>query len=308
MDRSLSPHECIKKIWYSLFIIRLWRKYIIRTKKLTVKDNFLTSNSYSCLELNAHSIIHIILFLKRTNQPHLFRPILFSSQPCEEFYRQIRSFTTVYSTVANCTTKEVLGRIKKIQLQNDISSSNSEFVFPRSSRSTESSKTSFVLPSETEIIKIVEDSKLQAIDDALKLGLLKVKVDKIPCEFDPYIPKSTVNVRKRLAAMTLSDEGPNEIIDLKDLDLKNFAQKFNGVEINETGPYVEIHGGKNRMVIKKTSLCWLLSKDTVKLSSDRLERVKNSYACHQPKKALKTIRIKLGRKYHQKRLQRAIKY
>lgn len=108
MNKSLSPENRLKNMWYSIFIVRLWRQYVVRTKSLTLKDDFLTQNCYTCLELNAHSLIFILLYLKKLNQAHLFQPNYFNSQSCEAFYRKIRSFTTVFSTVANCTTKEIL--------------------------------------------------------------------------------------------------------------------------------------------------------------------------------------------------------
>lgn len=47
-------------------------------------------------------------------------------------------------------------------------------------------------------------------------------------------------------------------------------------------------------------LCWLLGKEADKLSSDRLERVKNSYANYS-KKFTKSKVIKVGKKYALKR-------
>lgn len=47
--------------------------------------------------------------------------------------------------------------------------------------------------------------------------------------------------------------------------------------MNETSSYVEVFRDnfkQKRIIVKKTSLCWLLRGDCVRLSSDRLERVK----------------------------------
>lgn len=306
MDTSLSPQQCIEKMWYPLFLMRLWRQYVDETEGLEMSKNFLTSNSYYCVELNAHSLLSLIIYLKKSNQPHLFRPIHFSSQPCEEFYRQIRSFTTVYSTVANCTTKEILGRINKIQLQNEISALNTEYFFPRSSNSNVSPTVNIDLPSEEEIIKIVETCQTRAIQDALEMGILAEPVVNIPCGCAPY--RFTVNIRNKFAALTIDDEASNAI-DLESADLKNFANKFQHREVDEASPYVEIHEVNERKIFKKITLCWFLSKDTVKLSSDRLARVKNSYAQEanrgHPNRMLKKIQIGAGRKLKRKRKQHA---
>lgn len=122
MDPTLMPLHRIYKCWYSVFFIRMWRAFIYKNKQLTLKENFLTSNTYNCIELNAHSLILCIVQLKKNNMQHLFLPNLMESQACESIFRQIRSFTTTYSTVANCSVKEILQRISKIQLQCDTAS------------------------------------------------------------------------------------------------------------------------------------------------------------------------------------------
>lgn len=62
-----------------------------------------------------------------------------SSQPCESFYRQIRSLSTVNSTVTNCSVKEILNRINRIDILNEISNDkNTGFVFPKRLKSIDS--------------------------------------------------------------------------------------------------------------------------------------------------------------------------
>lgn len=60
--------------------------------------------------------------------------------------------------------------------------------------------------------------------------------------------------------------------------LKNFAQIFGENEVDISSPYVEIQISDpyRRLIVKKTSLCWLLRKSSPKLSSDRLLRVRNN--------------------------------
>lgn len=287
MKNDLSPEERIKKMWYSIFIVRLWRKYIARKKDLTLKQNFISSYLYSCLEINAHSLILIILHLKKSNQSHLFKPIYFSSQSCESFFRKMRSFTTVFSTVTNFTTKEFLSRVRNNELLGEISVSNTDFEYPRSLNSAEMDSSTFELPSEQEVFRIVEECKSQAITDAVKLGLIKKPIHKIPCEIIPYAPKLN-KVTKQIASLSIRDEIPKDnIVNLQNPNLKNFAWKFEGRMVKETSSYVEIYGVKRRLIVKKTSLCWLLGKDPTKLSSDRIQRVKNTYAIYQPKRKKK---------------------
>lgn len=83
----------------------------------------------------------------------------------------------------------------------------------------------------------------------------------------------TNNVNKRLQqdfarSLTMRD------FDFEHIKLKNFSEKCDDEIDNDSG-FVEVFRNEyNRIVVKKTSLCWFLRNDYAKLSSDRLERVK----------------------------------
>lgn len=67
MDPDLTPQQRIKSIWYPLFIIRIWRHSIESHKNYTLKDNFMSANCYSCIELNAHSLVLLMIHLTARN-------------------------------------------------------------------------------------------------------------------------------------------------------------------------------------------------------------------------------------------------
>lgn len=317
MDEKMSPLERVEKVWYSLFIVRIWRYFIKNHPSLTLKNNFLSSNCFSCLEQNAHSIVLIILFLKEKGLPQLFAPSYFNSQPCEHFYRQIRSLSTTYSTVVSCSVKEILNRISKIQLLDEISNdSNLSFnltsIFTNSSVSKEtvtclensisyfkkkrdlSNSKIFELPSKVEIIGAIEKSRDKAIELGLKFGLIKnnkkTRFDSCICN----IPFHTIQAYK----LPLRD--PNEIdirnaellVKLglnKNLRLKNYAP----VELlDDNSPFCEIPFCKKTLICRKNQWCWFLSKASTKLSSDRLLRVRT---CVNSKKKRK-IKTKKGKR------------
>lgn len=63
--------------------------------------------------------------------------------------------------------------------------------------------------------------------------------------------------------------------------LKDYGDKLyrgldseNDTDLDETSPFIKVtdKSGKE-MVVRKSSVCWLLSQDKFKLSSDRLQRV-----------------------------------
>lgn len=72
--------------------------------------------------------------------------------------------------------------------------------------------------------------------------------------------------------------------------LKNFADKFNGNTISET---FEIQHNRRKLIFEKTSICWLLGKNSYKCSSDRVFRVRanaKKIIEENSKKNIKTIK------------------
>lgn len=281
-DLKLSPLERVEKIWYVVFLLRIWRKFVEDQKNLTLKDNFLTHYSYVCIEINAHSLIQIMLYLKNNNLDHWFLPFIFDSQACESFFRQVRSLTSVYSTVANCSTKEIIARINKIQLLNDITH-KTKFSFPRVKNKLEfSGQVSYDLPTKKEIFKKIVECKRKAIEFANEIEMLSAEDDylDLPCEI------KTINFQSNSENVCDSAETAKENV-LRTMarmraaasvtKLKNFAKDFIEKDISEISSFVEIYNdGIKRLVVKKSSICWLLRSDSGKLSSDRIFRVRGA--------------------------------
>lgn len=294
LDRELAPLQRIKKIWYSIFIIRIWRYFIYSHKKYTLKKNFLTAPCYTCLEINAHSLVMCMLHLKEINRPEWFLPHLFESQPCESMFRQFRSFTSTYSTVTNCTVKEAILRISKIQLQNDIMhGTSSHFTYPRLNKQQKSNNSfpyeNIDLPSKVEIVAEIQNCQRDAIAKAKDMGLIQSKKNiKFSCQVPEYTGGCGRTHKKRNTKYT---SAPLDPPNFNNIQLKNFADKLNG-EILATGPYVEIITDDNkRIVVKKTSLCWLWKTESKKLSNDRLLRVQYSVKQKRSKRMIKRVKI-----------------
>lgn len=271
LDMNLTPLERVEKLWYAVFLLRIWRQYIVSSDKTTLKNNFLSNNCFSCVEINAHGLIAILLRLGESNSADLFLPHLFSSQPCESLFRQVRSMTSTQSTVVNFSVKEMLDRINRIQLQSSITIDlSNEYVFPRLGKDNRQ-HSSIVLPTKLEIGITIEASKKRAFSDAIELGLIEYTKmrPQIPCPvrpifLEPITKGKPVNLSKMFDSLKF-----------KKIVLKNYATKLQNFAVDETSPYVEVPGTWNkRIVLKKSSLCWLLRDDYCKLSSDRLERVK----------------------------------
>lgn len=114
-DKSLKPEDRIYYIWYAAFFVRLWRAWIKEHKTYTLSKNFLTLNVYTCIEINAHGLLLLIEKCRRNNTPEHFLPWLYSSQPCESFFRKARSLTSTYSTIINFDMLDIIQRRHRIQ-------------------------------------------------------------------------------------------------------------------------------------------------------------------------------------------------
>lgn len=302
LDQNLTPLQRVRKMWYSIFIIRMWRHFILSHKQYKLKYNFLTTPCYICLELNAHSLIMCMLHLKDISRPELFSPHLFESQPCESIFRQFRSFTTTYSTVTNCTVKEAMARISKIQLQNDIIHGTSpHFVFPRLNKQQNPNDAmlnrNIDLPTKLEIVTEIQNCQQDAVAKAKSLGLIpNQRNNGFSCKVPPYTSSDRCKIKRRILTKNINKK-PLDPPNFNNIQLKNFADKLSG-EIEANGPYVEIITDDNkRIVVKKMSLCWLWRPESRKLSNDRLLRVQYSAKQQKSNQIRKRLKKSIANPY-----------
>lgn len=288
-DVYLTPLQKIQKIWGAVFVLRIWKQYVVSNKNLNVGEHFLTSYCYSCIEINAHNLVLIMLNLKKNGYTKLFLPHLYGSQACESMFRQIRSLTSVFNTVTNCSVRDLINRMNRIELQGEIAFT-SDFVYPRIKKLSESSSENlFELPTKEQIIEQIEQCREDAIQFALKIGLLKrnqISLFSFGCKIPPLSLKS--NTWKKMdESATENFISRENLICPETLALKNFADKFIDKIVPVESPYVEIPFSRNRKVIKKSSMVWLLRAESVKLSNDRLLRVRTKFS-----KRIKSKKVK----------------
>ena len=129
-DKSLSPIKRIELIWRVVFFCRIWRKWMSKTT-YPEQDHFITPNVYSCLEINAHMILCLVVSVFNGNLPkECLRVWTTGSQACEQTFRLLRSMSSNFSTMVNFTLKGILGRINKLNYVASIECIE-EIVFPR---------------------------------------------------------------------------------------------------------------------------------------------------------------------------------
>lgn len=121
-DDDLSPLDRLFLIWRSTFFLRACRQFITQAIDINMKlsDNFITSNAYMCIELNAKNLIILIKHFRDENLKEYFIPTILNSQPCEETYRKMRSMGTINFTKINFTLLELFHLIGRVELMNNI--------------------------------------------------------------------------------------------------------------------------------------------------------------------------------------------
>lgn len=169
LNKSLKPLERIYRIWHSTFMLRIWRHNIMREDSYNLEHNFVSSNSYNCLEILAHSLILASIALREDNSPELFLPWLWTSQACESYFRAARSFTSAESTQINFSLKEFLvSRCPKIDASIHISAKGAEdgIDYSRQRKSFHSEDEDVYIPKELPTDYEIEKEIMKARDDA----------------------------------------------------------------------------------------------------------------------------------------------
>lgn len=159
----------------------------------TVKDNFISSNCYSCIELNAHSLVKLITDLKRDiivsapeqSPPYELHMPNIGSQPYEKLFRMTRSMTSTFSTVVNFSIKSFMKRLDRIRTINEIVSDiHKEFCFLREEKETPhlNSRQSAIVTVEEMLSINVESCVNAALNDILNdTVILGITADKNDC-------------------------------------------------------------------------------------------------------------------------------
>jgi len=182
LDKQLSPMERIQKIWYAVFFLRYWRRWLKSKKCYKLKNNFITSNAMSCIELNAHSLIVLIRTLRDEipDGSNFFLPWLLGSQPCESTFRAARSMTGTFSTIVNFSLLGFLQRLHRLQilLQLETESSETQIIYPRVEKnlakighSNQGKQFDLSSLTDDDIAKAVEEAESEALKSMNDLGM-----------------------------------------------------------------------------------------------------------------------------------------
>lgn len=280
-------------------------KDINSSNKYTLSECFISSNCYTCIEINAHSLIKFVIKLRRSNKPSLFAPTLLGSQANESSFRQLRAMTTTQSTVINFPLIDMLHRVDRIELQNDIMAKCTWLKFPRNDQKSVLTPKITELPTDSDIIALIEEAKKEAINDATNIGMYSDNIN-LACQIDPVsacklsdntseIDDDDRDEEDNLHSFGNDSEEINDYFDnelsndeeierQKDVciltslagsvSMRDYSQA--NMTLSEESPYtIVIDNTGKEYVVRKSSIVWLLTNTKHSLSSDRLQRVRD---------------------------------
>lgn len=257
--------------------MRIWRKHILMSPSQKLKQNFITHNAYTCIEINARCLINLVKKFREANTPELFLPTLFDSQTCESMFRQLRSMGTMNFTRINFSIYDLLHMVGRTEVQNSIVYFKlpEEVSFPLTHKRTQKTKI-FPLPSDMEINSTLEEARKRAIEDALKFGMTNsqnIENYEIHSRLTPEAEGNGTNDELPFA----DDDG--DIIDINneidDMTCENDEQMKEDFEpLDENSPLTAIvNEDGSSSIVRKSCLVWMLTEPGVGLSKDRLRRV-----------------------------------
>lgn len=270
LEIELSPIERIHKIWHALFFIRIWRDFITSSNRYTLKENFLTTNAYMCLEINARSLVQLIKKFRDEGHPERFLPRLFDSQGCENIFRLFRSLGTTQFTKITFSIYEFLHMIRRVEAQIEIAYvklADQEIHFPNKRKGK---AIIFDLPSDKVIDETIAKAKDEAIQNALKLGMSTTTA------IDDFQIKTNIKFDEDDYSEFPNDEDIEAEMDME-MDVDEFdADELNSdnmvVDINSRYVVVRDEDGFKRKILKQTYL-WMLIEPSEKISNERWIRV-----------------------------------
>lgn len=175
---KLKPLERVELLWEWVILLRMWRAWILKQKDYSLSNNFITTNTYYCIEINAYCLIQAIIQFREQNKPTLVLPWLLSSQPCERTFRMLRSTTTSHCGVVSFSILDLQNHFRRVEsLSSTYLKLGNEFVFPRHCKAFKiSDATSHIqisLPNNCEIENAVQLALHRAVTRALSYGLIK---------------------------------------------------------------------------------------------------------------------------------------
>lgn len=149
----------------------------------------------------------------------VFFPDLYASQPCESTFRQLRSFTSTFSTVVNFNMLDLIHRVDKIQFQCDIiNNSKGTIKFPRFEKKAANVSQGIKKLNRSTVQSEIERARQSVMNDFEKLGIDTSKLN-LHCQVRPVFEQ---NIPESDSDLDSDDDGMELLFnDMEDSDLED---------------------------------------------------------------------------------------
>ena len=240
LDETITLLERIHKAWYAIFFFRYWRKWIMKSKEYSIQSNFITKNSYYCVELNAHSSIILLQTARKCG--HSFLPRLHDSQSCEQLFRTVRSMCSTFSTIVNFGMLGLLRRLHRLQIQFHLETSShaTGIIYPQTKTTKHNAKcvrnpddSDLTDVTDQDILAVVWDAKSKVYDAVKELGMWEESID---CDHD-----NSWQEQEWLNSVT------------EEADMDETVSENDGINVNEQEPFGKLMIHKIAMKSNKKS-------------------------------------------------------
>jgi hypothetical protein len=334
IEKSTSLLDRVFHAWTSVFLSRFWLLWIEKmgkkkldnllvkltknsnecyhSPKRSVQQYFLTPQAVYSIELNAHSLIYLILLVIEGKLPEEVLGVdRFHSQSCEAIFRSARALSSNSSSGVNFTTSQFINLVEKLSLLQKIKHQHEQTTspvlrFPTHHKNKHSSLSSdqnahMKLPTETEIEQTVVRAFHKATDYLQQVGIMNdLRKNKL---------HGMINLNDHARALFedkgILDHFSQEISDDDDSDYEVHESEsfqegdddsdfdtiryyddpdssqptFRTIRVCDHVPahllpsYFKVRINDNNKFIHKSTACWVLTEQNQKLSADRTRRV-----------------------------------
>ena len=135
LDNTLPAVERVEITWYVVFFLHFWHQWLLLNPRYSLSNNFITTNAYTCVELNAHSLITFLITVREFFPPNsqCFLPWTLGSQSCEKMFRTCCSMSSAFSTVINFGMLCLFRRLHRVYIQYclEFKSETTQITYPR---------------------------------------------------------------------------------------------------------------------------------------------------------------------------------
>lgn len=293
IDRSFSsltlePLDRVYLMYRGLFFLRIWRAWIKASRSYNLSDNYITSNTNMCVEINAKNLLRLMKEQRDRNEHEMFLPILYDSQTCENTFRMYRSLGTTKFTKINFNLLELIHMIGRIEVQNEIAyvKLNVEGIaIPHKRRGK---MAIYQLPTDEDINNSIKKAKQDAIQIADSFGMTFTNIDEI----DDFKFESKLKLKEDTNANAMESEeidGESQLsddeVDVCENSECDVSNVWGGLENESEAMDVDLinddhsrrltkvldENGEEQMILKST-LVWSLTEPGIKMSNDRTKR------------------------------------